>query len=216
MFKTELYTFFTLFFILILTSSLYGQRFNGGTMGGLVSSQVAGDGYSGFKKAGVFVGAFVNLDISDKSAFQMELEYFQKGSRQNREPEKGIENSLLLRLNYIELPVLYQYKFSERFKVEAGPSLGFNVGYFERADEDVISDQPDYNKPASVSFQINVGLYIYFLDNLAVNIRTNNSLMNIRSRNATGDVRRFWDFGQYNDALVLSVYYTFWGKGRDN
>jgi hypothetical protein len=99
--------------------------------------------------------------------------------------------------------------------VEGGPSLGFTVNYYEEANEIVISDQPDYNTPAAVTLQINFGIYIKIIENLSVNVRTNNSLMNIRSENRTGDVRRFWDYGQYNDALVLSVFWTFWGQGRE-
>jgi len=200
--------------LLLSFSSVHAQKFSGGLMAGLVASQVAGDRQSGFNKAGLFAGGFINLDITPRSAFQMELEYFQKGARQNPKPEKDQHDTYILRLNYIELPVLYQFKASKTIKVEAGPSAGFLVGYHEEVNADVISDDQGYNKPAPVTLQINVGIYIYFLEQLAVNVRTNNSILNIRTENRSGDVYRFFDWGQYNDALVISVFYTFRKKGQ--
>jgi hypothetical protein len=191
--------------------SLHAQRFNGGVMAGVVGSQVAGDTYSGFNKAGIYAGGFVNLQISPRSIFQMELEYFQKGSRRNPRPEKGEYDEYIFRANYVELPILYQFVFNQRFKIEAGPSAGFFINYYEAKDGIEITKNP----PASVSLQINLGLYVTLTQRFMVNIRTNNSLFNIRSDNATGDVRRFWGYGQYHDSLVLSLVYQFRNQGQE-
>jgi len=176
-------------------------------MAGVAGTQVAGDSLYGFNKAGIFAGGFVNLQISEHSAFQMELEFFQKGSRENPDSANNY-NQYLFRVNYIELPVLYQYIISKRFKVEAGPSLGFLVGYYEEYNYYEIKGG---NRPANVTFQINAGLYIYLAKNLMFNIRTNNSMLNIRSDNATGDVIRIFpgNYGQFNDCLVMSFIYQF-------
>jgi hypothetical protein len=191
--------------LIFIFSTIYSnaQVFNGGMMAGIVASQVAGDNYSGFHKAGLFAGAFVNLQIADHSALQMELEYFQKGSRENP-TKKNNYAQYLFRTSYIEMPLLYQYIINNRIKVEAGPSIGFNTGYYEEIDS---YEQKDGIQPAKLSYQINVGLYVALTKNLMVNIRTNNSILNIRSRNTDGDVHRFFDYGQYNDSLVLSVFY---------
>lgn len=184
-----------------------GQAFNGGLMAGVAGTQVAGDTYSGFHKAGIFAGGFVNLQVTEHSAFQMELEYFQKGSRENPDSANNF-TQYLFRVNYIELPVFYQYIASKRFKLEFGPSLGFLVGYYEERDYYEIKGG---NRPASVTLQLNAGLYIYLSKKLNVNIRTNNSMLNIRSDNATGDVIRIFpgNYGQFNDCLVLSLFYQF-------
>lgn len=184
-----------------------GQQFHGGVIAGLVGSQVAGDTYSGYNKAGIFAGGFVSLDLSEKSAMHMELTYFQKGSRENPTEKNGYR-SYLLRLNYIELPIFYQFK-AGRFTIEAGPSAGFNIGYYEEVDQDVISDYQGYNSPARFTLQINLGLRFNISEKFGVDVRTNNSLMNVFSENQSGDPRRFWDYGRYNDALVLSLFYQF-------
>jgi hypothetical protein len=193
------------FILLVFTSR--GQQFNGGMMAGCAATQVAGDTYSGFHKAGIFFGGFVNYEISKHSSFQMELEFFQKGSRVNPDSSNNY-NEYLFRTNYIELPVLYQYRFNKRIKLEAGPSLGFLVGWYEARYGEEIKGAV---KPAAVSFQINAGLYVNITDRLMFNLRTNNSLLNIRSENVTGDVIRIFpgNFGQFNDCLVFSLFYQF-------
>lgn len=194
-------------FIIFGGLTVTGQQFHGGIIAGLAGTQVAGDTYSGYKKAGIFLGGFVSVDAGEKSAFKMELTYFQKGSRENPTEKNGYR-SYILRLNYVELPIFYQYK-AGKFTIEAGPSVGFLMGYYEEVDQDVISDYPGYNKPARLTLQINLGFSYFVSENVGVGLRTNNSLMNVFSANQDGDIWRLWDHGRYNDALVLSVFYQF-------
>lgn len=184
-----------------------GQEFNGGLMAGVATTQVAGDTYGGFHKAGIFAGGFVSYQVSPHSAFQMELEYFQKGSRENPDSTNNYDQ-YLFRVNYVELPVFYQYIVNKRFKIEAGPSLGFLINYYEEKNEYEIETN---NPPAAVTFQVNLGLYVNISPKLMFNIRTNNSMINIRSDNTTGDVMRIFrgNYGQFNDALVFSFFYSF-------
>ena len=204
----RIFLFFFLVFIL-LSGTVLSQQFHGGVTAGVVGSQVAGDGYSGYKKGGIFAGGYVNLDVSERSAFQMELTFFQKGSRQNPRPEKDLYDNYLFRVNYIEMPLLYMFKIG-RFIIEGGPSAGILISYYETdVNGYEISDEQDYNKPAAATLQINVGLRFFITQKLGTGIRTNNSLLNIRSSNVTGDVWRFWGYGQFNDAIVLSLFYQF-------
>ena len=200
----------SLVLLVLLISFLTGftQEFHGGVTAGLVGSQVAGDTYSGFNKAGIYAGGFVGWEFTEHSGLQLELTYFQKGSRKNPDPEKNDYDQYIFRANYIELPVLYQYKIN-KFIIEVGPSLGFNVGYYEEKDYLTLSDQQNYNKPARVTVQMNIGLRFYISKKFGVDFRYNTSLMNIRSENRTGDVWRLWTYGQFHDALVLSVFYQF-------
>ena len=206
---------YSLKFILLCGLVLMGmpseaQRFNGGIMAGVVGSQVAGDNYSGFNKAGIFAGGYVRYDTRrGKSSFQMELAYFQKGSRHNADPKKYEDLTYIFRVNYIELPILYQYKFAKRFKAEIGPSVGVLINTVEeRGGGEALNINP-----AKLTLQINAGLYVALNRRFRVNLRTNNSLLSIRSETAHGDVRRFFDWGQYNDCLVLSLFYQFKDDG---
>lgn len=194
--------------ILFLTNTLLAQNFHGGIMAGLVGSQVAGDTYSGFDKAGIFAGGFVSWDFTKRSALQLELAYFQKGSRKNPDPENNDYESFLFRANYIELPVLYQFKI-DWFTIEVGPSAGVLFGFHEEKNGEVLSDLSSYNKLSRVTLQINLGFRFHITPKFGVDFRTNNSLLNIRTNVVTGDVWRLWGYGQFNDALVLSAFYQF-------
>jgi len=190
----------------ILSTLAYAQQFNGGAMLGMAASQVAGDTYSGFHKAGPVAGFFVNLNVSPRSTFQMELYYVQKGSRDNANAVEGDYDSYLLRLNYIELPVLYQFKFGW-FALEAGPSVAFTMsGYEEKNGEEIQAD--DF---ALATFQLNFGAVFTVAKNWKIDIRTNNSLTNLRNQTYTGNVRRIFpgNYGQFNDVLQITLAYQF-------
>ena len=196
-------------FVFTVTGFVSAQGFNGGVTLGLVGSQVAGDTYSGYNKAGIFGGGWVSYDISKHSGFQMELTYFQKGSRHNPNYEKNpADFPYLFRADYVEIPFLYQYK-TGKFIIETGPSMGVLIHYYEESDQLIISDNENANYPARLTLQINLGLRFVISENFSAGLRTNNSLLNIRHKNVTGDVWRIFDHGQYNDALVIAAYYKF-------
>ena len=192
---------------------LYGfaQKFNGGILAGLAALQVAGDQLSGFHKAGPIGGFFVNLDASVRSTFQMELYYIQKGSKKNADYAEGDEESYLLRLNYIEMPLLYKFKFSW-FAIEAGPSVAFSMGgYEEKNGVEIVTD--DF---ATATFQIQFGVVFTVAENWMIDIRTNNSLTNLRNETHTGQVRRIFpnNYGQFNDVLQITLAYQFFHFGK--
>jgi len=184
----------------------YAQRFNGGATIGMATTQVAGDTYSGFNKVGAMAGVFVNFQPVDHSSIQMELYYVQKGSRKNANAVEEDYNSYLLRLNYIELPILYQYHFGW-FHIEGGPSLAFFMsGYEETNGQEVKAD--DF---ATMTFQLNLGVVFTVADNWKFGIRTNNSLTNLRNQTYTGHVRRIFpnNYGQFNDVIMFTFAYQF-------
>ncbi|MCD4747226.1 MAG: PorT family protein [Bacteroidales bacterium] len=100
--------YYFLLISLLFVFTIHAQKFNGGVMLGFTGSQVAGDNDSGYNKAGLFGGGFVNLEIGSRSLLQLELEFMQKGSRHNPNFEQGDTKSLLIRPNYGEMPLLLQ------------------------------------------------------------------------------------------------------------
>jgi hypothetical protein len=133
----------------------------------------------------------------------MELAYIQKGSRENQDLDHGIDTTYIMRLGYVELPLLYRYIYNERFELEAGLGINFLIHNNETVNGYEITDRP-FSKQnicflAGIAFSIN--------ERLKVNLRTDNSLFSIREDRVNGDVWRFWGYGQFSDALVLSAYY---------
>lgn len=98
--------------VLFAQKSLAQEVF-GGLVFGINGSQVAGDVASGYDKAGIHAGLFAYTFISEKSVFQMELVYSQKGARKNPTEKNGYQQ-YLLRLNYVDLPFIYKYIYNDK------------------------------------------------------------------------------------------------------
>jgi hypothetical protein len=185
------------------------QEFNGGLIAGGLISQVDGDTWKGYDKFGFMGGAYVFLKVSPHSSFQLEMEYIQKGSRHNTDPENPADQSYLLRLHYFEMPVLYQYTFARRFALEAGPALDVLIGYYE--EQDGIADPP--TEPVrNVTLSGIIGTSVYITNHLKAGLRVNYSLMSLRNSTAPypASYRKiFFEYGQYNNVLSLSLSWDF-------
>ncbi len=189
--------------VLFTPSCIIAQNFMGGVHAGLVGSQVAGDRFSGYNKAGITAGGWVSLQLSTHSVIQMELSYIQKGSRENPDYENERFDAYLMRTGYIELPILYRLLYSNKLNFEAGLAMNVLVQHYEQFNYEELNENPfERINPA-----ILLGLSYNINERLRANIRTNNSLISIRNERVNGDVWRFVDYGQYHDALVLSLYY---------
>ncbi len=201
------------FLLLFLPFSHYAQKFNGGVIAGGLVSQVDGDTWVGYHKFGFLAGGYVTLRLSPHSAFQMEMEYIQKGSRKNANLETGDLNSYLLRLNYLEIPLLYQYTFARRFGIEFGPAADVLLGSYEEVNG--IADPP--TEPLrQITLAGIVGASAYITRNLKAVFRFNYSLMSLRNTSAPYPAtyrKILFEYGQYNNVLSLSLSWDF--KPRD-
>ncbi|MCD4697196.1 MAG: PorT family protein [Bacteroidales bacterium] len=190
---------FVLFFFNL--SFLIGQDFNGGILAGLAASEVSGDRLEGPNKAGVYAGLYVNRYFTPKSSVQMELDFIQKGSRENPDSLNAYK-SYLLRLNYIELPVHYRYDFHEKGTFEAGMSLGVLIHNYELANGYEWVAANDFKR---FDLSINIGAFYTLTEKLKVNVRYSNSILPIRPHvgGATWRVNK----GQYNEVLSFVLFY---------
>lgn len=194
--------FIIIFFVSI--SGSFAQDFHGGVLAGLASSEVSGDRLQGPHKAGLYFGGFVNRYISQRSSFQMELDYIQKGSRENPTEKNGYY-SYLLRLNYIEIPVSYKYDFHPKGTLETGLSLGVLVNYYEEANGyEQVAGAGDFE---TLDLSFNIGAYYTLVDNLRINIRYSNSILPIRPH--AGGNSYMLNQGQYNEVLSFVLFYEF-------
>ncbi len=195
--------------LFLLTSfTSFAQNFTGGVIGGLIASQVDGDTYGGYKKAGVTVGGWVNLSVSEKSSFQLEINYIQKGSRHNPDSLNNNFSFLLMRLGYVEMPLLYQFRMKNKFYLEVGPSIGVLLhSKVEMNDGQGYQIPPD-NPFRLIDVGIQVGVGYRISDKLRAGLRSGNSILPIRQNRVPGDRRRLWSYGQFNRLLALELTYT--------
>jgi len=192
--------------IMIFGLTTHAQEFRGGIVAGIAGTQVMGDGYSGPNKAGVCFGPYVNLAISENSSLQMQLEFMQKGSRENPDSTNNF-SSYLLRLNYVQIPVMYQYKYNEEFGFEAGASYGVLISSYEEVlgySGPLISGQ-DF-KDQDISFH--AGMHFYINKRLKAEFEFSHSIFAIRefTEGIDGPTLLF-DQGEYNHVIMVGLQY---------
>lgn len=184
--------------ILILSTQVnYAQYFNGGLILGVSGSQVDGDEQSGYKKAGIMGGVYVKRILKNRFSILSELYYTGKGAVLNEYYTDGSSMQVFkISLHYIEIPVLADFKISEKFSVSAGiaPSYLISAKLFRNGYEidtnSYIMKNFDFSPMGQVDF--------YVTDHLSANIKFSYSAVSIRQDNV-------W----FNNNLNISLRYKF-------
>jgi hypothetical protein len=95
-----------------------------GIVGGVDFTDITGDDFDGTSsKTGFVGGLYVAIPIADRVAIEPEVLYASKGAQDSD------DSSIKLNNNYIEIPVLIRYTFSNEGGVYllAGPAVGFSI-----------------------------------------------------------------------------------------
>ena len=92
---------------------------------GVMGTQISGDDLSGFNKAGICAGVGIRAALSTKTSLGFRMLYFQKGSRMPLKNDGTDSAYYLLRLSYVEVPLLLRFQVTKKLFAEAGPSLGY-------------------------------------------------------------------------------------------
>ena len=194
------------FIVLFISKISSAQSFSGSIIAGINSSQVSGDQLSGFNKAGVIIGGGVSLPLSKKFEAGFEIIFIQKGSKKNADNENGDYSSYKMSLNYIEVPVMFEYKAAKRLRLHAGPTLGVLLSSKEENQDGELPDQPAFEK-----YEIGIagGLSFYITPQFSLNLRLSNSVLPIRK---VGVDYGNTVSGQYNSGLAFTLKYTFASK----
>lgn len=197
---------FILLILFYVTNHADAQFFFGGFKAGISGSQVSGDRLSGFDKFGLNGGLYAGTNLSAVTRIQMEMMFVQKGSRQNAKPHKGIYSSYLLRLNYIELPLIVTWRGNSYFEIEAGASYGYLIRNTD-VEWDENGVMPGMTPFRKYEIAGHLGFNYLFNENLRFNFRLNNSILPIREH--AGGATYFLNRGQYNTVLMMGINYLF-------
>jgi hypothetical protein len=202
--------FAILLFCGFLSISIQAQKFGGGVILGLSTSQVGGDNLAGFNKAGLLAGAFVNTPISELLSFQMEMTYIQKGSNNPKMNDAEHSNYLKedISSSYIEVPLLLQYHQSNKIKIEGGVLLAYLInGYYN----DLNGKIPIYSVDPFIEYDFGLllGIDYKYSENISLNTRLSNSILPIGAEdwdivNSYNSSRK----GKYNSVLNFAIHYN--------
>lgn len=207
MIKNILFSILVLSTFIFFSKQVNAQEFGGGFMGGLVGSQVAGDPSSGYHKLGIYGGFFVNRQFTLKSGAQLEMYYIQKGARENPTDENG-NSQYLMRVNYFEIPVLYNFTINKTLILTGGFAYSYLVGTpYEEANFSTSVAGEEFNQH-NATFVI--GIEYVITNQLSASFRINTSITPIRPH--VSGATRFANKGQYSDALTIGLTYNFFNQ----
>jgi len=200
--------------LLFLMSTLYlnAQTFSGNLIGGLSSGQASGDGTNGFVQFGVYAGIGAEARINDVWSLHGNLMFNQKGARIYK--SKNSINTYRLRVNYVELPVLLDYKY-QKFSGQLGPYLGVKINQKERTQFGVIENPRQFE---SLDVGIQAQISYQLKERFKLSLAFQNSLLPVRphasqlayppSNFVLGDWhQKQLDKGQYFTTLMLFLSY---------
>jgi len=186
--------------------------FGGFTAGGNFS-QVDGDGFTGYHKAGLNFGPVVYASFNGHFGASMELLYTQKGSRERNYTEDaagvGYVNDYDLKMNYMEVPVLLRYYADNRLHYGVGVSYAQLIN----AKETAVTYAPVNLDTSAYSFHRNdldfvADVNYEFYKGWFLNFRFNYSIRSIRDADHIPENYGRGRFsGQYQNYFTLRLTY---------
>ncbi len=201
--------------------NMIAQNFYGGIILGGTASQVGGDARGGYNKVGIVGGGFAGLKLTEDFDIQMELKYIQKGSYSTDVENRPAFDPFLIKLDYIDLPVVLSYNLNKInvndinlswLKFELGLSFDFLINYRQEILGAVVPASNPWNK---VVLNTVVGFRVNVKENIEIGLRAIDSMTSIcnsfKEPYNNGNVvyvrRLFGRYGMFNDVLQLALFW---------
>lgn len=170
----------------IAVSSLsFAQQF--GIKAGMNVSSISKDASLSDQKSkiGLNAGVFMNAPLAENFSIQPELLYTQYGSKFNQTGRTVVEGNQILtnqtvststHLDYIALPVMFQYNATPSFYLEAGPEFGLLVSAKDKRKNETsgntLAETDNYKDQLNgFNFGVGLGAGYYFTPNVGLTAR---------------------------------------------
>jgi hypothetical protein len=192
--------------LLVLPLSLFSQRFKGGILLGLNASQIDGDSWYGYNKAGLVAGAFVFTDFGEKWSAQMEIRYSGKGSASSKRDSLDVRRKFSLR--YIEIPVMAKFDVFKYLQLQGGVSFGY---LFYAGQDDGYGYEKLNEMPKPIETALSLGIDFSYFKPLHLNLRYSYSVLPVYE----GYAGASYGYGEawFNNVITLAIYYHI---GKDS
>lgn len=197
-----------LFLFALLPFAAMAQRtFKAGLQFGVNGSQVHGDNYSGFHKAGIVAGGFVSTDPEQKFFWRMEMQYTMKGSKKYARPNIGDYQTFELRMNYAEIPMVVGINY-RKFFFEVGLAGGALINMKVLDANGLLTPGSGYRKWELATIG---GFGVKINDQFQANVRFTNSLLPVYQFYTpvyyTRRISNLFNRGMYHNVLGISLQY---------
>jgi hypothetical protein len=197
---------FGLITAILITGSVSAQHGNTpeghlslGIKGGVNVYNIHNDNNTNYDpRVGYNFGLLGHIHIARQFAIQPEIVYSAQGAQYTTALGTAKYN-----LDYINVPILFQYMWDNGFRIEAGPQIGFLVSAKSKIN-DVSTDNKKNMETLDLAASFGAS-YIHPATGIGIDARYNLGLTNI---NKTNDIK------STNRGLQLGVFYIFGHKGK--
>ncbi len=175
------------------------QRFKGGALVGFNVSQIDGDFWAGYNKAGLVGGAYVFTKFRDNWGAQMEIRYSAKGSANSI----NSADHRKIRLQYIEIPLLATYDIFKDFQAQGGVSLGY---LFNAAQNDGYGYET-FDQFDKYEIALSIGVNYEVLEKLSINARFSYSILPTYAMYSGAS----FPYAMFNNIISFVLFYRIGG-----
>lgn len=185
---------FTAISILLLMGAVQAQHIYIGIKGGFNTYTILGDNNSGYNpRLSYNAGLLGHIHINPSFAIQPEVVYSGQGTTYKT---GGVDN--LLKLDYVNIPLNFQYMYDNGFRLQAGPQLGILTRANLEAGNIDTDVKANYK---GTDIGVTMGMsYVKPSTGFGVDIRYNHGLTNINSTDSNSS---------YNRGVQLTLFYLF-------
>lgn len=217
--KKSIITFLSIFALILISDLTYSQgRFKGGFTVGINGSQIDGDSMSGYNKGGLRAGVFIDYPLSKKTYISFEMLYSMKGSREKDNVDYNDPNYkpgpwFSLRLSYLEIPLIVNYKWNEKIIAYGGIGAGILVGS-KFIDNDQI-ENPDAKPIRTFDLIPLIGLKYQPWPRIGIFTQFSYSILNIgkdKSKTLLSRTNR----GMHNNVISAGIRFYLGTKSNGN
>jgi len=161
--------------VLIATQNLNAQHLHMGIKAGLNVFNIDNNDNSSFDpRIGINGGLIGHIHFTTHFAVQPELIYSSKGAIYRL---ANVDHKL--RLNYLSIPILFQYMFNNGFRIQAGPEISILLQAKQKTGSLTIDVKNDFK---SLDFGLAGGLsYVHPPTGFGIDLRYVKGLANINS-----------------------------------
>jgi hypothetical protein len=188
-----------LFFLSILSVSVYAQGVSGGVKLGLnlANQTLSGNGYTSSPSflPGIHAGGYLTLMFTEHLGLQPEVLYSGQGAK---------NGSYSLKLNYITVPVLIRFNVNDLLSFHLGPQIGVLASAKAKNGSDSQDVKDAYT---STDLGVAVGGAIDLPMGLNFNLRFIKGLSDINDVDSPS-----YDYKQKNYNIQISIGYKLFGK----
>ena len=153
-------------------------------------TQITGDNMLGYNKPGILFGTYVEHKLNDFISLRMELNFTQKGSRRIIDEWNTSPGTWdLYRVDYLEVPLLFDHLIYNKFGATGGLALGFRVHEFYR--DRYGTDDPNFTMAKRTESSFLFGGFYEHSERITFFVRHQSSIFNFSTTDNT-PIWQFW------------------------